>query len=67
MNELVRRGGITAALGGACGEQHDRRPFAACSRGSGALPMSRIPSASRTTSMSPGLWSASQPSGPVRT
>ena len=35
MNEFFRCGGVTAALGGACGEQHDRRLFAACGRGGG--------------------------------
>ena len=35
MNEFLRGGGVAAALGGACGEQHDRRPFAAGSRGGG--------------------------------
>jgi hypothetical protein len=35
MNEFFRSGGVSAALGGACGEQHDRRLFAAGSRGGG--------------------------------
>src|SRR5260370_28885101 len=35
MNEFFSGGGVTAALSGACGEQHDRRPRAARGCGGG--------------------------------